>query len=225
MGIKRDNQIKRLNAVLNRPCKGCGIPIGTADKRQLFCSRECGYENRRLDKIKIDCCVCGKRVDRYAKHVDKHKVACCSSRCQLAYATQAGVKKRGVASRRAKERWNREETLRRQKSSQGYAWWKIAKRKHKLLNRVPVVVDDWFVKCTTAAMTLSDRVAFSPSQSTAGGAICDKQNWNSVIQTALNQATAKYMIHTQTQWQRKCTSTARSIKLRSINSTHEIERT
>lgn len=107
-------QAKKKQAAIDlllRPCKTCGKPIDSKDKRQVVCSKRCGHDGRSQGKVLIECAVCGKQVERYTRHASKFKVACCSLGCQRQHALNEnrGGKKRDwdKSSAKARKEWYR----------------------------------------------------------------------------------------------------------------------
>lgn len=45
-----------------------------------FCSRECGYENKRR-RVKFNCEICGKKVERVKYEYDRNEHHLCSKKC------------------------------------------------------------------------------------------------------------------------------------------------
>jgi len=102
--IKRALEHERL---LNRPCKKCGNPINSLDKRQVKCGLRCpGYREF------VSCCVCGSMVQKYKGEVrDKN---CCSLNCQRKHALEINRGRLKVnwdkRSLNAKLNWNKNQS-------------------------------------------------------------------------------------------------------------------
>jgi len=77
-----------VSAVASRPCKVCGKAIGTGNKRQVVCSKECGHKGRIQEKVELSCCNCGKKVERYKSRLKFRSVFACSLECQRQYALE-----------------------------------------------------------------------------------------------------------------------------------------
>ena len=106
---KERNRLKAA-AMLLRPCKVCGKAIGTNDKRQVVCSKECGHKGRTQEKVELSCCNCGKKVERYKSRLEFRSVFACSLECQRQYAlienhSTAGKTDWIKKSTEAKKRW------------------------------------------------------------------------------------------------------------------------
>ena len=94
-----------------KPCKVCGKAIGTNDKRQVVCSKECGHKGRTQQKVELPCCNCGKKIERYKSRLEFRSVFACSLECQRQYAlienhSTAGKTDWIKKSAEAKKRWN-----------------------------------------------------------------------------------------------------------------------
>jgi predicted nucleic acid-binding Zn ribbon protein len=113
---KRKRDLAR-NALLNRPCKVCGEPIGTTEKRQVVCSLECGHNGRKKQRAVFKCTVCGNAVTRYANHLERYNSVACSKKCQKVLAGKAG-KDHGRASEKAKTKWHKERTKSRKAANE-----------------------------------------------------------------------------------------------------------
>ena len=137
---KERNKLKAA-AMLLRPCKVCGKAIGTNDKRQVVCSKECGHKGRTQEKVELSCCNCGKKVERYKSRLKFRSVFACSLECQRQYAL---VENHSTASKvdwlkksaEAKERWKKAKSRERRLKNELFAG--VAKRLRKVR---PLVVD------------------------------------------------------------------------------------
>ncbi len=104
--------------LLAKPCKVCGKAIGTNDKRQVVCSRNCAFQNLRKGRIEVKCCNCGKSVFRYEAALKIRSVFSCSLKCQRQYAL---VENHSTASKvdwlsksaKAKRNWKASDSKRR----------------------------------------------------------------------------------------------------------------
>jgi hypothetical protein len=121
--------------LLKRPCKTCGKPIGTKDKRQIACSKDCGHKGRTLEKTVVECSVCGKSILRYMKSLEIRSKFACSAECQRVVAGRAG-KDWVAGSAKAKKRWLASESKRRLACSE---WIQAVSR--KLVSVRALVID------------------------------------------------------------------------------------
>lgn len=108
---KQTAREKARQALLDRPCKHCGKPINTLDKRQVKCGLHCSGT-----KKVVTCDVCGKPVEKYKSQIGKFRINCCSDDCQRVWAGKCG-KDWEQASIKARKRWTRERRKQRRKNN------------------------------------------------------------------------------------------------------------
>lgn len=82
---ERQQRLAKRQALLERPCRGCGKPINKLDKRSVYCCRDCG----KLGRVVVQCVVCSKDIVRTTSEVERFPTACCSRRCQLSWAARS----------------------------------------------------------------------------------------------------------------------------------------
>ena len=192
-----------LNDLRNRPCKTCGKPIGTNDKRQVVCSRDCGHKGRTKEKVELPCCNCGKKVERYKSQLEFRSVFACSAECQRVMAGRAG-KDWIASSHKAKERWKRHWSNERRKSNKWIAY--LAKARPALMSEKT----GWERRCISAANTVDERAACRPEDCFQLAYI----QWDEVVEVQFKYAVQRAARWQMSVWERKCSSVARNIKNR-----------
>lgn len=151
--------------LLLRPCKTCGKPIGSKDKRQVVCSKRCGHDGRSQGKVLIECAVCGKQVERYARQASKFKVACCSLECQRQHALNENH------SSKTRKDWSKSQVkarkdwrIKQQRERQGKNTWFVAAKKSlkKVLGRHLPDFDSWEYRVGLRIATHKGRSSSKP---------------------------------------------------------------
>lgn len=204
-GLCRDcvtsNRKNASDNLLQRPCKVCGKPMRSKDKRQVTCSLECGHAGRIKPTVELGCSVCGKTVTRYASALEKRDQFACSPECQRVIAGRAG-KDLKKASERAKTKWYRGRSLQRRRANK---WWaRCCDQSSMLLDKNDD--DRWIRRCRSAATQLRYR-----SHETV------KHKQKELPET-WQEAIIKAFVMKKQQppeiWSKKCASVASNLKLR-----------
>ena len=186
----------RHKSLRNRPCKACGRPINSLDKRQVKCGLRCpGF------RTVVTCCVCGKDVERYSKAARENN--CCSLECQREHALENN---RGKAkpdwhkrSLRAKEKYRNERRKLRASNSVSRRFFVIANRGIQEKQEK----SDWERKCATAYSMMNRRLALSYIRNI-------KQTTFGEVASRFDVTCGRYSrLNT---WEKKCYSTAKNMK-------------
>lgn len=111
---RKDKAMAKRQSILNRPCKTCGKPVSTMDKRQITCSKKCGWAGNYRKREKVACKNCGKIVVRKADYVSQVKWITCGDECQRVISGKVLREKRD----------NRKHSLKAK-----VAWYKAQSRK------------------------------------------------------------------------------------------------
>ena len=195
-----------------RPCKICGRPLKTSDKRKVVCSVECGYESMRKPKVCVDCCICGKQIKRYQSQVAKRDNFCCSLECQRKHSL---VENRGAPekdwrkhSTEARKKWKKQQSGRR---AQANKWWQACVKNNSKFFVSSLL--GWQSKCMTASATLNQRAVVRREQEWKLSCL----SWNATIKRHRNIAKMRMARIELPNWERKCCSVARNIKHRLSN--------
>lgn len=202
--------------LIARPCKNCGKPVNQKDPRQKMCSAKCGYDNRSLGKVVVQCFVCGKNVERYTRHFNKFNKACCSLDCQRQHSI---VDNRGHAkinwvarSKLMREIWSAESSQARKGFSVAGKWWSLCQKNCATYSK-DFSVDAWDKRCCSAIVSLHRRV-FSQNE---GDDACITKTWSLVFATVTRNLKARCYARARTGWDARCTSAASIISKRIIN--------
>ena len=115
-------------------CKQCNEEFQTKYKSSKFCSRECGYENKRR-QVEFECLSCGKPSKQRRSDYNKHKRHFCSRDCSNKWRSenvrgknhhQTGVKfsdaHRNKISEKVKAYWARSENKWKRQGANNPAW-------------------------------------------------------------------------------------------------------
>jgi hypothetical protein len=205
---KERNKLKAA-AMLLRPCKVCGKAIGTNDKRQVVCSRNCAFQNLRKGRIEVKCCNCGKSVFRYEAALKIRSVFSCSLKCQRQYAL---VKNHSTASKvdwlsksaDAKARWRRLHSKNRLRKNK---WIFVIRKWQKNKDQTR---DPWADKCKSASALLKERAFYRPEN-----VFClESPQWNEIVLVQVKLVKLKGERCTMSEWKKKSDSVARNIKNR-----------
>ena len=185
----------RHKELLNRPCKQCGKPINSLDKRQVKCGLNCpGF------KAISSCCVCGKIIERYARAIRENN--CCSLECQRRWSLEKNRGRRKPTRQslaKIKAQWHSKNRSERSRHSSGRKFWAIASR--------GVIEErqssDWERKCRTASVSIGQRL-------TLGFAKKRKATTFEQVVARFDVSGGRYSrLNT---WEKKCYSTAKNLK-------------
>jgi len=118
----KDN--KKLNA-----CKFCGKVIPGSYERnpkaKVYCDKSCRDKKTASNKMAVECCVCGKPIERYRNALNVRDKFACSATCQRVVAGRAG-KDWASRSKEARKRWVcRDRKARKERNP----WWKVVGKK------------------------------------------------------------------------------------------------
>lgn len=127
---------KEAAALPSRLCKTCGRPIGTKDRRQVVCSKDCASQRLKKKKAVVACCICGKMVERYRKALETRDKFACSNRCQKVWAglrgagrlARVGSREWQSAQDKARKKWYRNQSRRRRERN---VWFVAVSKKPK----------------------------------------------------------------------------------------------
>ena len=189
-----------------RPCRDCGRPVNTLDKRQVKCGLRCPAFEAGNKLVDVACCVCKKVVKKLSSQVRQFN--CCSLKCQRVWAGKCGADW-SSKSKEARVRFRRQSSDMR-KGSVRHNWWRRCKDQAGLLGQAEK--SQWERKCTTAAMTLKKRIIGNKPTP------CVKlTTWNLTFQTAMQLLKSRQSARSRTGWDARCTSAARGIKNRILD--------
>lgn len=206
---KRNEKERARQALLNRPCRHCGKPINTLDRRQVKCGLRCPV----FTKVKVQCVICGRQVERYPSHLIDHNGACCSNKCQQIWAGRCGrgrvlTKDWQERSRKAKLIWRRAYSFkRRRRRSIDYQWWLLAKQEHLRVVAWPKSLDAWDRKCHTAIVGFRYRELRHKERKKR----CSRESWSSSFAKAIPSLKSKIAARLKTGWDARCNSACSAI--------------
>ncbi len=203
-GLKR-RQVGR-EALKNRPCKVCGKPLNTMDKRQVVCSKECGHKGRsRTTKI-MSCVICGNPLRRY----DTTTNAACSITCQRTWAASQqhmdGQDRRWKQHvSQVKQRWYRDRSQERRNANQ---WVQICVTQRNSVSAAKQT--EWKKRCNAAVVCLVSRC--EPMIHVTRREKCSK--WSGLIAGQMKQMIATIRKNSRDPWDRKVLNAVSSLAKR-----------
>lgn len=207
---KKIARAERHAALKARPCKHCGKPIGTIDKRQVVCSKECGFRSRTLQRVTVQCVVCCKPVIRTASHAKQFKAACCSDECQQIWAGRCGKGKKTGMARKARKRWKLAFGFARKKNnSVSFQWWKLCNQEFIYDNKL----DQWDRKCGAASTLLGQRAVLHKQERFE---LCNT-SWSAAAIQQFRELKSRTIRRSGNRWNAKFASVARNIKHRLVS--------
>ena len=208
-GLRQEEKRRKARDLLHRTCKVCEKQMGSSDRRQVVCSTACRNIAISKPKVLVNCCVCGKEVERYESQAVKRDNFCCSLGCQRKHSLvdNRGAQKRNwhKHSIEAKKKWKKQQGDRR---AQANEWWQacVKNTRTSFVSLLP----DWQAKCNTASATLNQRAVVRREQEWKLSCL----SWNATIKRQHNIAKMRMARIKLPNWERKCCSVARNIKHR-----------
>lgn len=195
-----------------RKCKWCSVEMVTQQKRNRYCSKQCGFDARKNAPRKhklvtVSCAVCQASIKRKEIDLQIREQFACSANCQRVIAGWAGRNHR-KASRLAKSKWRKQESARRRKANK---WIQLCIKERSGLSKPGLT--NWETKCRNAAMTLKKRNV-GATQARGGH---QPQTWTKSITQNLARLGSVMRQRQLSTWEARCSSAACSLRKRSAN--------
>lgn len=197
-----------------RSCPSCKKSFTSTDKRQVYCSRDCGFQGRTLERATVPCGYCGSEVTKPRQHIEKFHAVFCDLTCQQKWRA---IKSNGTdtvsywtrRSERAKDRWKKTKSRERRKANK---WLQIIPKQMARLRSKKSQANKtaWERKCESASSTLRQRVVQRPRVARKKAVL----SWESAVIRQLKAVEGKVRRQTRGPWERKCDSVASNLRKR-----------
>ena len=190
--------------LLARPCKTCGQPINSFDKRQVRCQLNCPGM-----KVEVSCCICGKAKEVYKSQIKENH--CCSLECQRHFAL---VDNRGITkpnwtarSKEAKKNWKKQEEKRRRCSSKKFRFWKISKASSQYIRTKQPT--EWQKRCFSASQTSHKRFYYLRQDDEL-----QPTTWKEAVDRGIKSLTASS--RKSNKWKVKCNQVSKNMVVKRL---------